>query len=126
MQIAKFTLNGQYINEWKFRTFRNFYLQIQVIKEDKFFAESYQEVEENKCRIRVSSLINSNEKFLTKYYEDKNAGIFRIQTEQREGPAIALLWPLISIMHITTIQVQFMFAIIESIKSILKMLMDLI
>ncbi len=96
MKIAKFTLDGQYINEWMFRTFRNFYLRTHVIDEDRFLTVSYREGSENQDRIRVSTLINSNEEFLTEYYEDKSAGIFRIQTEQQEGPAIASTNPLVA------------------------------
>lgn len=96
MKIAKFTLDGQYINEWKFRTFRNFYLRTQVISEDRFLTVSYRERVENQGRIRVSTLINSSEEFITQYYEDKNAGIFRIRTEEREGPAIASISPLVA------------------------------
>ncbi len=96
MKIAKLTLDGQYINEWLFRTFRNFYLRTQVISEDRFLTVSYREGAENQDRIRVSTLINSSEEFLTQYYEDKNAGIFRIRTEQQEGPAIASTSPLVA------------------------------
>lgn len=96
MKIAKFTLDGQYINEWRFRTFRNFYLRTQVIDEDRFLTVSYREKAENQERIRVSSLINSNEEFITQYYEDNNAGIFRVRTEQQEGPAIASTSPLVA------------------------------
>jgi len=96
MKIAKYTLDGEYINEWMFRTFRNFYLRTQVIDEERFLTVSYREGAENQGRTRVSTLINSNEEFLTQYYEDKNAGIFRIRTEQEEGPAIASTSPLIT------------------------------
>lgn len=96
MKIAKFTLDGQYIQEWIFRTFQNFYLRTQVIDEDRFLTVSYRVGGENQDRIRVSTLINSSEEFLTQYYEDKNAGIFRIRTEQREGPAIASTSPLVA------------------------------
>jgi len=96
MKIAQFTLDGQYINEWQFRTFRNFYLRIQVIDEDNFLTVSYLEGGGNQDRTRVSALINSKEEFLTEYYEDKNAGIFRIGTEQQEAPAIASTNPLVA------------------------------
>ena len=96
MKIAKFTLDGQYVNEWLFRTFRNFYLRTQVMDEDRFLTVSYRERAENQDRIRVSALINAKEEFLTEYYADKNAGIFRIRNEQQEGPAIASTNPLVA------------------------------
>ena len=96
MKIAQYTLDGQYVNEWMFRTFRNFYLRTKVINEDRFLAVSYQEGPEGRDRTRVSTLINSREEFLTQYYTDPDAGIFRIQTEQLEGPAIASTNPLIA------------------------------
>lgn len=96
MKIAKFTLNGQYMKEWMFRIFQNFYLRTQIISEDRFLTVSYREGIENQELIRVSALINSREEFLTQYYEDKNAGIFRIRTEQMEGPAIASTSPLVA------------------------------
>ena len=96
MKIAKFTLDGEYINEWKFRTFRNFYLRTQVVSDDRFLTVSYQEGAENQDRIRVSALINSNEEFLTRYHEDKNAGIFQIRTAVRQGPAIVSTNPLVA------------------------------
>lgn len=96
MKIAKFTLDGHYINEWMFRTFRNFYIRTLVIDEDRFLTVRYRDGVENSDRIRVSTLMNSSEEFLTQYYEDKNAGIFRIRTEQREGPAIASTSPLVA------------------------------
>jgi hypothetical protein len=96
LKIAKFTLDGQFINEWMFPSFRNFYLQTQVITEDKFLTVSYQEGTEGQDRRRVSALINSDEEFLTLYYEDKNTGIFRIRTGEREGPAIASTNPLVA------------------------------
>jgi hypothetical protein len=65
MKIAKFTLDGQFINEWKFPSFRNFYLQTQVITEGRFLTVSYREGTEGQDRIRVSALINSKEEFLT-------------------------------------------------------------
>lgn len=96
MKIAKYTLDGKYVNEWLFRIFRNFYLRTQVVDEDRFLTVSYREGAENQDRIRVSALINSKEEFLTAYYEDKNAGIFRIRTEHQEGPAITSTSPLVA------------------------------
>jgi hypothetical protein len=96
MKIAKFTLDGQFINEWMFPSFRNFYLRTQVMAEDKFLTVSYREGTEGQDPIRVSTLMNSSEEFLTQYYEDRNAGIFRIRTEQQEGPAIASTNPLVA------------------------------
>lgn len=96
MKIAKFTLDGQFINEWMFRTFQNFYLRTQVISEDRFLTVSYRGVGENQDRVRVSTLMNSGEEFLTPYYEDKNAGIFRIRTGLQEGPAIVSTSPLVA------------------------------
>ncbi len=96
MKIAKFTLDGEYINEWMFPTFKNFYLRTRVISEDRFLTVSSREGADNQARIRVSALINSNEEFLTQYYEDKNAGVFQIRTEQREGPAIASTSPFVA------------------------------
>lgn len=96
MKIAKFTLDGQYINEWMFPSFRNFYLRTQVIAEDRFLTVSSRGGTEGQDRVRISALINANEEFLSQYYEDKNAGIFRIRTEQQEGPAIASTSPLIA------------------------------
>jgi hypothetical protein len=96
MKIAKFTLDGQYVNEWMFRTFRNFYLRTQVIDKNRFLTVCYREGAQGLDRRRVSALINSDEEFLTEYYEDKNAGIFRFRTEQQEGPAIASTNPLIA------------------------------
>ena len=96
LKIAKFTLDGQFVNEWMFPSFRNFYLRTQVIAEDKYLTVSYREEGEGQGRKRVSALINSNEDFLTSYYEAENAGIFRIRTGQQEGPALASTSPLIS------------------------------
>ena len=96
LKITKFTLDGRFVNEWTFPSFRNFYLQTQVITEDKFLTVSYQEGTEGQDRIRVSALINSNEEFLTLYYEDKDVGILRIRTGEREGPAIASTNPLVA------------------------------
>jgi hypothetical protein len=96
MKIAKFTLDGQYVNEWMFRTFRNFYLRTQVIDEDRFLTVSYRDRAESQDRIRVSALINSKEEFLTQYYENKSAGIFRMRIEQEEAPAIASTNPLVA------------------------------
>jgi hypothetical protein len=96
MKIATFTLDGQYVNEWMFRTFQNFYLRTKVVDDDRFLTVSYRNIGENKDRIRVSALMNSSEEFLTPYYEDRNAGIFRIQTGQQDGPAIASTSPLLA------------------------------
>jgi hypothetical protein len=96
LKIAKYTLEGQYVNEWMFRTFRNFYLRTQVIDENRFLTVCYRGGAENQDRIRVSALINSDEKFLTQYYEDTNAGIFRIRSVTQGGPAIASTSPLVS------------------------------
>jgi len=96
MKIAKFTPDGQFINEWMFPSFRNFYLRTQVIAEDRFLTVSYREGTDGQDPIRVSTLMNSSEAFLTQYYEDGNAGIFRIRTEQQEGPAIASTSPLVA------------------------------
>ncbi|MGD8539622.1 MAG: 6-bladed beta-propeller [Candidatus Aminicenantes bacterium] len=96
MKIAKYTPDGQYVNEWLFRTFRNFYLRTQVVDEDRFLTVSYREGTQGQDRRRVSALINSKEEFLTVHYEDKDAGIFRIRTEQQEGPAIASTSPLVA------------------------------
>ena len=96
LKIAQYTLDGQYVNEWMFRTFRNFYLRTKVINEDRFLAVSYLAGLEGQDRTRVSTLINSREEFLTQYYADPGAGIFHIRTEQLEGPAIASTNPLIA------------------------------
>jgi hypothetical protein len=96
MKIAKFTLDGQFINEWMFPSFRNFYLRTQVIAEDRFLTVSYREGTDGQDPVRVSALINSKEEFHTQYYEDGNAGIFRIRTGQQEGPAIASTSPLVA------------------------------
>ena len=89
MKIAQFTLDGQFVKEWLFRTFQNFYLRARVMDEDRFLTVSYRGMPESQDRTRVSAQMNSKEEFLTQYYEDKNAGIFRIRTGQREGPAVA-------------------------------------
>jgi len=96
LKIAKFTLDGKFINEWKFPSFRNFYLRTQVIAEDRFLTVSYREGSDVQNRIRVSALINSEEEFLTSYFQDQSAGIFRIRTGLQEGPAIASTSPLIA------------------------------
>ncbi len=95
MKIAKFTLDGEYVDEWLFRTFRNFYLRTRVISEDRFLTVSYRDRPETQDRTRVSAIIDSTEQFLTQYYEDENAGIFRIRTGE-EGPAIASTSPLLA------------------------------
>jgi hypothetical protein len=96
MKIAKFTLDGQFVNEWNFRAFRNFYLRTQVISEDRFLTVSYRQGAEDQESTRISALMNSNEEFLATCYEDKDAGIFRIRTEEIEGPAIASTNPLVA------------------------------
>jgi hypothetical protein len=96
MKIAKFTLDGEFVEEWNFRQFRNFYLRTQVLSEDKFLTVSYRQEEEHQEPTRVSALINSNEEFLVQYFENKDAGIFRIRTEELEGPAIASTNPLVA------------------------------
>ncbi len=96
LKVAEFTLDGQFINEWMFRTFRNFYVRTRVVGEDRFLTVSYRSVGEDQDRIRVSALVNSNEEFLTLYYEDKDAGIFRVRTGLEEGPAIASTNPLVA------------------------------
>lgn len=96
LKIAKLTPDGQFVNEWNFRTFRNFYLRTIVIGEDRFLTVSYRDVPEGQERIRVSALMNSKEEFLTPYLSDKAAGIFRIRTAQEEGPAIASTSPLVA------------------------------
>jgi 6-bladed beta-propeller len=96
LKIAKFTLEGQFVNEWMFRTFRNFYLRTQVISEDHFLTVSYRDAAGNKDRLRVSALMNSREESLTQYYDVGDGGIFRIRTGQQEGPALASSSPLIA------------------------------
>ncbi len=96
LKIAQFTLDGHHIDEWMFRTFQNFYLRTLVIDDDRFLTVSYRDRGENRDRTRVSALVNSSEEFLTQYYEDENAGIFRIWTGQQEGPAIASTNPIIA------------------------------
>jgi hypothetical protein len=96
MKIAKFSLDGRFINEWTFPSFRNFYLRTLVIDEDRFLTVSYRNVSADRGRIRVSGLMNSREEFLTQYYEDATAGIFQIRTGQQQGPAIASTNPLVA------------------------------
>ncbi|MGB7295751.1 MAG: hypothetical protein WBC70_09200 [Candidatus Aminicenantales bacterium] len=96
LKIAKFTRDGEFINEWMFRTFRNFYLQTKVIEEDRFLTVSYRDMGEEEKRVRVSTLMNPSEEFLNEFYEDGNAGILRIRTGLEEGPAIASTNPLIA------------------------------
>ena len=54
LKIAEFTLDGQFINEWMFRTFRNFYLLTQVISEDRFLTVSYHDGAGKGGRLRIS------------------------------------------------------------------------
>jgi 6-bladed beta-propeller len=96
LKIAKFTNDGHFINEWKFPSFRNFYLRTQVMAEDRFLTVSYREGADVQSQIRVSALINSKEDFLTQFYEDGNAGILRIRTGQQQGPAIVSTDPLVA------------------------------
>jgi hypothetical protein len=97
LKIAQFTRDGQFINEWMFRKFRSFYLRTWVIAEDKFLTVSYRDAGESpEDRTRLSALMNSSEEFLAQYYEDRNAGIFRIRAGLEEGPAIASTSPLIA------------------------------
>jgi hypothetical protein len=95
MKIAMFSLDGRFINEWMFPSFRNFYLRTLVIDEDRFLTVSYRDIAEGQGRIRVSGLMNSKEEFLTQYCEDAKAGIFQIRTGQ-QGPAIASTNPLVA------------------------------
>ena len=96
LKVAQFTPEGGLINEWTFPSFRNFYLRTQVIAEDEFLTVSYRGGTNGQDSIRVSALINSKEEFLRQYYEAENAGILRIRTGQREGPAIASTNPLVA------------------------------
>lgn len=97
LKIAKFSLDGQFLNEWKFRAFRNFYLRTQVIGEDSFLNVSYRDLGESpEDRTRVSTLMNADEVFLSQYYEDKNAGIFRVRMGLEQGPAIVSTNPLVA------------------------------
>jgi hypothetical protein len=97
LKIAKFSLDGQLLNEWMFRTFRNFYLRTRAVGDDNFLTVSYHDLGESpEDRIRVSALMNSDEVFLSQYYEDRNAGIFQIRTGMEEGPAIVSTNPLIA------------------------------
>jgi len=96
LKIAKYTLDGRYVNEWNFRTFQNFYLRTQVISEGRYLTVSYRDGAEIQDRVRVSALMNSREEWLTVYSEDRRAGIFRIRTGPGEGPAIASTSPLVA------------------------------
>lgn len=96
MKIAKFSLDGRFVDEWAFPSFRNFYLRTLVVDEDRFLTVSYRDLPEGHGRVRVSALMDSREEFLTQYYEDADAGIFRIRTAATEGPAIASTDPLVA------------------------------
>ncbi len=96
LKIAKLTLDGRFVNEWNFRTFRNFYLRTIVIGGDRFLTVGYRDVPEGQERVRVSALVNPKEEFLTSYLSDRAAGIFRLQTAQQEGPALASTSPLVA------------------------------
>lgn len=96
MKIAKFSLDGRFINEWMFPSFRNFYLRTLVVDEDRFLTISYRNISEGPDRIRVSALMNSEEEFLTQYYEDAHAGILQIRTGLEQGPALASTNPLVA------------------------------
>lgn len=96
MKIAKFSLDGRFIDEWTFPSFRNFYLRTLVVDEDRFLTVSYRDLPEGQGRVRVSALMDSREEFLTQYYEDAAAGIFRIRAGAEEGPAVASTNPLVA------------------------------
>lgn len=96
MKIAKFSLDGRFVDEWTFPSFRNFYLRTLVVAEDRFLTVSYRDLPEGQGRVRVSALMDSREGFITQYCEDADAGIFRIRTGATEGPAIASTDPLVA------------------------------
>jgi hypothetical protein len=96
MKIAKFSLDGRFVDEWTFPSFRNFYLRTLVVDEDRFLTVSYRDLPEGQGRVRVSALMDSREEFLTQYYEDADAGIFRIRAGAEEGPAVASTNPLVA------------------------------
>lgn len=96
MKIAKFTLDGRFVDEWAFPSFRNFYLRTLVIGDDRFLTASYQDLPGGQGRARVSVLMNSQEEFLVRYHEDPIAGIFRLRTGVEGGPAIASTDPRIA------------------------------
>ena len=96
MKIAKFSLDGRFVDEWAFPSFRNFYLRTLVVDEDRFLTVSYRDLPEGQGRVRVSVLMDSREEFLTQYYDDADAGIFRIRAGAEEGPAVASTNPFIA------------------------------
>jgi len=96
MKIAKFSLDGRFVDEWAFPTFRNFYLRTLVIGEDRFLTVGYQDLPNGRNRVRVSVLLSSREEFLLRYHEDAEAGIFRLQIGVEGGPAIVSTDPLIA------------------------------
>jgi hypothetical protein len=96
MKIAKFSLDGRFVDEWTFPSFRNFYLRTLVVDEDRFLTVSYRDLPEGQGRVRVSVLMDSREEFLMQYYEDADAGIFRIRGGAEEGPAVASTNPLVA------------------------------
>lgn len=96
MKIAKFSLDGRFVDEWAFPSFRNFYLRTLVIGEDRFLTVGYQDLPGGQNRERVSVLMNSREEFLLRYHEDAAAGIFRLATGVEGGPAIASTDPRIA------------------------------
>jgi hypothetical protein len=91
MKIVNFSLDGRFVEEWAFPSFRDFYLRTLVIGEDRFLTVSYQDLPGGQNRVRVSVLMNSREEFLLRYHEDANAGIFRLRTGVEGGPAVAML-----------------------------------
>jgi hypothetical protein len=44
MKIAKFSPAGEFVDEWKFPSFRNFYLLTLVVDEDRFLTVSYRHI----------------------------------------------------------------------------------
>jgi len=96
MKIAKYTSDGQLVDEWRFRTFQNFYLRTIVVEENRFLTISYKTSTETNERTRMSALMNSDEEILTQYFEHPNAGIFRIRIEQQQGPAVASTHPVVA------------------------------
>lgn len=96
MKIAKFTLDGSFVDEWAFPSFRNFYLRTLVVGEDRFLTVSTQDLPGGQERARVSVLMNSREESLLRYHEDALAGIFRLRTGVEGGPAIASTDPRIA------------------------------
>lgn len=96
MKIAKFTLDGRFVDEWAFPSFRNFYLRTLVVGDDRFLTVGYQDLPGGPDRARVSVLMNSREESLVRYHEDSTAGIFRLRTGVEGGPAIASTDPRIA------------------------------